>query len=83
MFLIITSAVGLGDNYVTEQDLERIERSRDGMISQLQNMDPAVLLEQYGINVTNTAQVDQFIESQIEPMYVGLDGLKKIRKEIY
>jgi len=83
LFLIITSAVGLGDNYVTEQDLERIERSRDGMMSQLQNMDPAVLLEQYGINVTNTAQVDQFIESQIEPMYVGLDGLKKIRKEIY
>ncbi len=83
LFLLIMTFVGLKDGYVSSQDYERLDRYRSNMLNQISNMDPKVLSEQYQLDINNTAQVDQFVEAQMEPVYQGLDGIKKVRKQVY
>ncbi|TNE70623.1 MAG: hypothetical protein EP333_10190 [Bacteroidetes bacterium] len=82
-FILIVLFMGLGDNYTSQGDYDIQDRYRNGMLDQIANMDPAVLKEQYGIDMANTQQVSQFVDMQMEPIQQGFEGLKKVRKEIF
>ena len=43
---------------------------RTGMLNQLKGADPAVLMQQYNLNMNNPLQVEEFIDMQLKPFYV-------------
>jgi hypothetical protein len=82
-FVLILTVMGLGDGYSSQSDYDMQERYRNGMLDQIANMDPQVLKSQYQIDASNTLQVSQFVDIQMEPIIDGFEGIKKVRKEIY
>lgn len=90
-FLLILLMSGLNDNYTSIQDNISIEnaiaRNEEGMMDQIQRMDPAVLKEQYGLNVNNPQELELFVSNQMTQVIDNYDkgylGLKKVRAKIY
>jgi hypothetical protein len=71
-FLILVKLVGLGDNYMSENDarqFEQIEASKqnfkNSIRAQVLQQNPQELMTNYNLDVTNSAQVDQFVEMQL------------------
>lgn len=83
MFILIVLFMGLGDNYTSQADYDMQERYRAGMIDQLSGIDPNTLKEQYGLDINNSQQVNQFVDAQMESIEKGFEKLKEVRKEIY
>jgi hypothetical protein len=81
--LLVLTFSGLKDGYTSQSDYDMQDRYRNGMLDQISNMDPAVLKEQYGVDASNMQQVSTFVDAQMEPVLVGFEGMKKVRKEIY
>lgn len=84
-FLLLLKIVGLGDNYMSENDAKQFaqleagrENIKNGIKSQLLQQDPATIQQQYGVNVTDQAQMDQFIEAQFEN-YVAQNNLQQLK----
>lgn len=83
VFLLAFKVVGSSASFSSNADLDRIERQRSMMLDQIAGMDPSVLKQQYNLDVTNPAQVNEFVEMQMEPVFLGLDGVKKVRKAMF
>jgi hypothetical protein len=83
VFLIGLKVIGLGDNFTSASDADQLSRYRDGIESQIYEMDPSVLLQQYKLNVSNPNQVAQFVDAQMNNVQEGFDAIKTVRKEIY
>jgi len=83
VFLIAIKTVGLGDNYSSSSDGDQLLRYRSGIESQIAGMDPAVLAEQYKLDVSNPIQVSKFIDSQMEGVNKGFVAIKVVRKEVF
>ena len=82
-FLIAVTVVGLGDNYTSSGDDRIVENYRNGMLDQISGMDPAVLLQQYRVDIRNEEQVNEFIDAQMEPIETSFGDLKMVRAEIF
>jgi hypothetical protein len=72
-FLIILKVVGLGDNYLSENDtkqFEQIEASKENfknsIRAQVMQQSPQELMTNYNLDVNNKAQLDQFVDMQLE-----------------
>lgn len=83
-FLLILKVVGLGDNYMSENDkiqFAQIEQAKqnikEGIKAQVMQMD-AAQQQQYGINPADPAQMEQFIEAQYE-QYVSQNNLQQLK----
>ncbi len=83
VFLIIVKVVGLRDNYTSVGDQTQIERYRAGMMDQVSGMDPAVLMQQYRVDVNNEAQVNEFLDLQMEPIENNYADLRVVRAAIF
>jgi len=83
VFLIGINVIGLGDNYTSPSDNEQLDRYRDGIEQQIYGMDPAVLLQQYKLDVNNQNQVAEFVGMQMKSVEEGFDAIKIVRKEIF
>lgn len=83
VFLLLLTFTGLGDNYTSASDQNLIERYRSSMYQQINGMDPAVLAQQYGVDVKNKQQLDQFVDAQMANVESGMQGIKKVRKQVY
>lgn len=83
VFLLIVTMMGLGDNYSSKGDLTRMEGMEANIFNQISNMDPATLQSQYGLDITNPQQVEQFVAQQAEPYQAGFDKVKEVRAEIF
>ena len=85
MFVILVGIriIGLGDNFTSKSDNDQLTRYRDGMEAQIAGMDPAVLSQQYKLDVSNKQQVAEFIDVQMETVNKGFQAIKSVRKEIF
>ena len=83
VFLVGVKLVGLGDNYTSTGDETQLERYRGGMMDQVSSMDPAVLLQQYRIDINNETQVSEFLDLQMEPIESNYADLRIVRAEIF
>jgi hypothetical protein len=83
LFLILVMAVGLGDNYSSENDKNQTARMEQNFYNQIINMDPAQLKSQFNVDINNQAQIQQFIEAQTEPYITGFAKVKEVRSEIF
>lgn len=81
--LLAIKVVGLGDNYSASGDDRILDNYRNGMVEQISSMDPAVLLQQYRVDINNPAQIEEFINSQMEPIEMNFSDLKMVRAEIF
>lgn len=83
VFLIGLKVIGLGDNFTSSSDKVQLSSYRDGIESQIYGMDPAILLQQYKLDVSNPNQVAQFVDAQMDNVEEGFDAIKTVRKEIF
>ncbi len=83
VFILGVKMVGLGDNYSASGDDRIIGNYRSGMMDQITGMDPAVLLQQYRIDINNEQQVQEFINLQMEPIESNFDDLRVFRAEVF
>ncbi len=83
IFIIGMKVMGLGDHYSSKTDNGQIDQYRSSIESQIAQTDPAKLLSDYKLDVTDRRQVDQFIDAQMEGVNKGLSAIKEIRKDIY
>lgn len=80
VFIIGMKVMGLGDHYSAITDNNQLDELRANYESSIMQADPAMMLSEYQIDVTNRQQVSEFIE--VKAIKV-LNAIKEIRKEIY
>ena len=83
IILLFIKIIGLGDNYTSANDNAQLENVSASIRSQITGMDPVQLKQQYNLDVTNTAQLEQFIQQQSQPYLEGFDGIKKVREAVF
>ena len=84
VFLLLLKFVGLDDQYMSESfDVRQLNRIESQITQQIRNEDPTVLKEQYGIDVTNSTQVNEFVNTQMTRYEDDLLRVKNVRKEVY
>lgn len=83
VFMGIISAIGLGDGYSSESDQRQLASVEDNYRNQILSMDPAVLMQDYQLDVNNPRQVEEFVKQQAQPVYDNFESLKEVREDIY
>jgi hypothetical protein len=83
VFLIAVKVVGLGDNFSTKQEIERVNTMPDAIRGQISGIDPQVMAQQYGVDVRDPQQMDQFINAQVESANEGFELMKTVRQDIF
>lgn len=82
-FVLLVWIIGLGDNYTSANDQRQMDNIEQNFYQQLIKMDPATLQAQYGLNINDQAQVEQFIQAQSEPYIAGFQKMKEVRSKIF
>lgn len=80
LFLFILKFSGSG--YTGLADQQVLEQQGQMVKTQIARMDDQTAA-QNGIDKNNEQQVSQIIDQQLEPIRKGIDGAKKMRKEMY
>lgn len=83
LFLLILKVVGLGDNYWSKNDQRQLDNVEASIRKQLSSIPPGDLQKNYGLNISNRSQVDQFVDKQMEGYEVDFGNLKEIRSDIF
>lgn len=83
VLLLAVKMIGLGDNYTCATDQMIIDQNRQGILSQLSEMDPNVLKSQYNLDVTNPQQIDEFLKAQMEPIENSVADLHTVRADVF
>jgi hypothetical protein len=76
-------AVGLGDNYTSQSELQRINEIPAQVMDQVRGTDPQVLATNYGIDVNNPQQLQQFVDAQVQGATEQYDLMKSARGDIF
>ncbi|MES2800492.1 MAG: YfhO family protein [Bacteroidota bacterium] len=83
VFLVGVKGMGLDDNYTNKAELERIELLPEQIAGQISEVDPQVLQQNYGVDVNNPQQIQQFIDAQVENSTQSYDLMKSVRADIF
>lgn len=83
VFLIGLKVVGLGDNFTNSQELQRVNELPLQIRNQIAGIDPATLKQNYGVDVTNPSQLQQFIDQQVENSNRQFMLMKSAREDIF
>jgi len=83
LFVLVLKFTGLGDTYISTAEREQLVGVEKNIREDLKKQDPAMLQSQYGIDVTNAAQVNAVVEKQMLQYETRFSDLKKVRKDIY
>jgi hypothetical protein len=83
VLLFGVKAVGLGDNYTSQSELQRINEIPAQVMDQVRGTDPQVLATNYGIDVNNPQQLQQFVDAQVEGATEQYDLMKSARADIF
>lgn len=83
VFILGVKFVGLGDNYWSQGDQRQLDGIENSIKQQLASQDPATIKANIGLDVNNPAQVDQFIDQQMEGYEKDFNNLKSIREDIF
>jgi hypothetical protein len=83
IFLLILKMVGLGDGYSSPMDQRQMDSIENQIQNQILSMNPDDLLTQYGLDISNPNQVQEFIQIQAEPYKANFESIKKVRASIF
>ena len=83
VFLLAVKVIGLGDNYSTKSEVEQINSMPAAMLQQIQTIDPQAMMQQYGVDVTNRQQLDEFVNAQVEGRTKGYELLRGVRMDVF
>lgn len=83
VLLFGVKAVGLGDNYTSQSELQRINEIPAQVMDQVRGTDPQVLATNYGIDVNNPQQLQQFVDAQVQGATEQYDLMKSARGDIF
>lgn len=81
-FMVILLVAGLGDNYVSSSDQNRIDQQVSNYYNQIMQLDPQTA-ESQGIDLNNQEQIQQILENQRSAMEDGYEVLKQERANLY
>lgn len=81
--LILLSFTGLGDGYLKTAEADFIIGYEDQIREQLKQADPVQIKEQYGVDMNNTVELNQFISQNAEMATKQFDALIDFRKSVY
>jgi hypothetical protein len=83
LFLIGVKIVGLGDNYTSLAELDRVNQIPQQVMEQISQVDPQVLASNYGVNVNDPQQLKQFVDAQVEQSTEQYELMKGARADIF
>ncbi len=83
VLLLGVKVVGLGDNYTSLSELQRINEIPAQVVDQVRSTDPQVLATNYGVDVNNPQQLQQFIDAQVDGATEQYDLMKSARADIF
>jgi hypothetical protein len=84
LFLLIIQGIGLGDGYSNKEfDDRQMASITSNLTNQIQSASPAVLKENYGVDVNDKDQLNAFINLQLEPYENNAIHVKNLRKRIF
>jgi hypothetical protein len=84
LFLFIVKFVGLGDNYASQEfDQKQLARIEEQILGQLTQADPAMIQQQFNVNIADPVQREGFIAEQMKPYEENLNNAKNARKAVY
>jgi len=81
--LLMLTFTGIGDGYLSESENDFIVNYDQQIREQILAEDPQVLLNNYGIDVTNEEQMREVIARQSADVNKQFDALVDFRKEVY
>jgi hypothetical protein len=82
-FLLILRVVGLGDNFTTRDEADRVADLPAQVEQQILGMDPAFFLQNYQIDVTDPAQFKQIVDSQVDSSLEQYELIKEVRRDVF
>jgi hypothetical protein len=83
VLLFGVKTVGLGDNYTSQSELQRINEIPAQIMDQVRGTDPQILATNYGIDVNNPQQLEQFVDAQVDGATEQYDLMKSARADIF
>jgi hypothetical protein len=83
VFLFAVKVVGLGDNYTSRAESERVQQMPAQVMQQISEMDPQVLASNYGLNVNDPQQLKQFVDAQVQQSTEQYELMKGARADIF
>jgi len=83
IFLFGVKVAGLGDNYTSRSELDRVEQIPQQVMEQISQVDPQVLASNYGVNVNDPQQLKQFVDAQVEQSTEQYELMKGARADIF
>jgi hypothetical protein len=83
VFLLAVKVIGLGDNYSTKSELDQISAMPEAMLQQIQTIDPQAMLQQYGVDLNNKQQVNEFVNAQVDERTKGYELLRGVRMDVF
>ena len=83
IFLFGVKVVGLGDNYTSRSEFDRVEQIPQQIMEQISQLDPQVLASNYGVNVNDPQQLKQFVDAQAEQSKEQYELMKGARADIF
>jgi len=84
VFLFILKFVQIDKSYLSqEMDAKQRARQEEAIAGQVLKMDPAQLKAEYGIDVNNKAQVQDFVNKNMEGFDDMMAGVVEVRKSVF
>lgn len=83
IFLLVVKVIGLKDGYTNESDRSQMANIEESIKKQLLSMDPNELKTAYNLDVTNSAQVKEFVGMQMKSYEQNFEDLKVVRADIF
>lgn len=81
--LIGISVAGIDDSYLSANEREQIGSYSANVRKQILSMDPAQFMTQYQVDVTNEAQLQSFVDQQVQSVQKRYENLSVFRETLF
>jgi hypothetical protein len=82
-FLLLMAFMGTGDGFLKMAESDYILSAEDNVREQLMQQDPAALKKQIGLDINNTAQVNDFVKERAAMATKQFDAVAAFRENVY
>ncbi len=82
-FLLILRVMGLGDNFTSREEADRMADLPAQIEQQILGMDPSFFQQNYGIDVTDPAQFKQIVDAQVDGSMEQYELIKEVRRDVF
>lgn len=84
LFLFVVKFAGLGDNFSSQEfDMKQLDRIEQQISQSIDGADPAAIQQQFGVNVNDPAQRQQFLTAQMKTYEDNLEKVREARALVF